>query len=187
MAWCKTGDKPLSEPMVTYVIDANMRHLASMSDYIKCVSCAIITFTCNKWVSIILGCITWDNLVHTRATLNRFILMSYHFIFRNMITLHSYAFSRQINPMCIHSRGIRDLSNYVLFQINGSIRWKMFRYFRSLSSPYMAEATNHTDVCWHVKSPNMCRKGWGLHVDLKALTSCDTLDDMSTCFFYLGI
>ena len=62
----------------------------------------------------------------------------------------------------------------------------MFRYFRSLSSPYMAEATNHTDVCWHVKSPNMCRKGWGMHVDLKALTSCDTLDDMSTWFFIFG-
>ena len=27
MAWHRTGDKPLSEPMLTQFIDANMRHL----------------------------------------------------------------------------------------------------------------------------------------------------------------
>ena len=31
MAWCRTGDKPLSEPMVTQFNDAYMRHSASMS------------------------------------------------------------------------------------------------------------------------------------------------------------
>ena len=31
MAWCRPGDKPLSEPMMTYSTDAYMRHLASMS------------------------------------------------------------------------------------------------------------------------------------------------------------
>ena len=31
MAWRLSGDKPLSEPMMTKVGDAYMRHLASMS------------------------------------------------------------------------------------------------------------------------------------------------------------
>ena len=31
MAWRRTGDKPLSEPMMTYVVDAYMRHLISMN------------------------------------------------------------------------------------------------------------------------------------------------------------
>ena len=31
MAWCQTGDKPLSEPMMTQFNDAYMRHLASTS------------------------------------------------------------------------------------------------------------------------------------------------------------
>ena len=31
MAWCRTGDKPLSEAMLVGVTDANMRHSASMS------------------------------------------------------------------------------------------------------------------------------------------------------------
>ena len=31
MAWHQTGDKPLSEPMMTHFNDAYMRHLASMS------------------------------------------------------------------------------------------------------------------------------------------------------------
>ena len=31
MAWCRTGNKPLSEPMMTQFNDAYMRHLASMS------------------------------------------------------------------------------------------------------------------------------------------------------------
>ena len=26
MAWCRTGDKPLPEPMLTHFTDANMRH-----------------------------------------------------------------------------------------------------------------------------------------------------------------
>ena len=30
MAWCRIGDKPLSEPMMDYVSDAYMRHLASI-------------------------------------------------------------------------------------------------------------------------------------------------------------
>ena len=28
IAWCRTGDKPLFEPMMTYVADAYMHHLA---------------------------------------------------------------------------------------------------------------------------------------------------------------
>ena len=31
MAWCLTGNKPLSEPMMTYFTDAYMHHSASMS------------------------------------------------------------------------------------------------------------------------------------------------------------
>ena len=31
MAWCQTGNKPLSEPKVAKVTDTNMRHSASMS------------------------------------------------------------------------------------------------------------------------------------------------------------
>ena len=31
MAWCRTGNKPLSEPVMAWVDDAYMRHLASMS------------------------------------------------------------------------------------------------------------------------------------------------------------
>ena len=31
MAWRRTGDKPLSEPMMAQFNDADMRHLASMS------------------------------------------------------------------------------------------------------------------------------------------------------------
>ena len=31
MAWRRSGDKPLSEPMMTWFTDANMRHSASMS------------------------------------------------------------------------------------------------------------------------------------------------------------
>ena len=31
MAWCRTGDKPLSEPMVAYVADAYMHHSALKS------------------------------------------------------------------------------------------------------------------------------------------------------------
>ena len=31
MAWRLSGDKPLSEPMMTWFIDAYMRHSASMS------------------------------------------------------------------------------------------------------------------------------------------------------------
>ena len=31
MAWCRSGDKPLSEPMIAYVADAYMRHSTSMS------------------------------------------------------------------------------------------------------------------------------------------------------------
>ena len=30
-AWCRTGDKPLPEPMVTRFTDAYMRHSASVS------------------------------------------------------------------------------------------------------------------------------------------------------------
>ena len=30
MAWCQTGDKPLSEPMMTYVFNAYMHHSVSM-------------------------------------------------------------------------------------------------------------------------------------------------------------
>ena len=33
MAWCRTGDKPLSETMMTQFNDAYMRHSASMSWY----------------------------------------------------------------------------------------------------------------------------------------------------------
>ena len=31
MAWHRLGDKPLSEPMMAYVADTQMRHAASMS------------------------------------------------------------------------------------------------------------------------------------------------------------
>ena len=31
MAWCRLGDKPLSEPVMIYLTDAYMRHSASMS------------------------------------------------------------------------------------------------------------------------------------------------------------
>ena len=31
IAWHRTGDKPLSEPMMAYVADAYMHHSASMS------------------------------------------------------------------------------------------------------------------------------------------------------------
>ena len=31
MAWCQTGDKPLTEPMITQFIDAYMRHQGKMS------------------------------------------------------------------------------------------------------------------------------------------------------------
>ena len=31
MAWCQTGDKPLSDPMMTQVTVAYMRHAASKS------------------------------------------------------------------------------------------------------------------------------------------------------------
>ena len=31
MAWRRSGDKPLSEPMMVYLTDAYMRHSASMS------------------------------------------------------------------------------------------------------------------------------------------------------------
>ena len=31
MAWCRTGNKPLPEPMLNQFTDACMRHLASMS------------------------------------------------------------------------------------------------------------------------------------------------------------
>ena len=30
-AWCRTGDKPLPEPIMAYVADAYMRHSASIS------------------------------------------------------------------------------------------------------------------------------------------------------------
>ena len=31
MAWCQAGDKPLSVPVMAYVVDAYMRHPALMS------------------------------------------------------------------------------------------------------------------------------------------------------------
>ena len=35
MAWRRPGDKPLSEPMMTHFTEAYMRHLASLSWYVK--------------------------------------------------------------------------------------------------------------------------------------------------------
>ena len=32
MAWCRSSDKPLSEPMMAHLIDAYMRHFASMNN-----------------------------------------------------------------------------------------------------------------------------------------------------------
>ena len=37
MAWCWTGDKPLSEPMMTQFSDTYMRHSASVSRYLAVV------------------------------------------------------------------------------------------------------------------------------------------------------
>ena len=42
MVWRRSGDKPLSEPIMFYLTDAYMRHSASMSQRIDCSSKADI-------------------------------------------------------------------------------------------------------------------------------------------------
>ena len=45
MIWHRRGDKPLSDPMVAWVSDTNMRHSASMSWYIETWWCIYVEVT----------------------------------------------------------------------------------------------------------------------------------------------